>query len=79
MSDKINQLKKKILGHLGMAIGCLPPMPHITRAELEGPPGETFTLKEMREAYIKYLNGEALTDKELRLAKTKALAVSMCS
>jgi len=36
---------------------------------------ETFTLDEMREAYIKYVGGRPLTEKERWLAEAKANAV----
>lgn len=42
----------------------------------EKPTFPSFTLREMREAYIKYLEGKPLTQKEAELAKTKAIAVA---
>lgn len=39
---------------------------------------DTFTLREMREAYIKFVNGEPMTDKERVLAEAKHNAVMMC-
>lgn len=78
MNDRINQLKKQILSQAARII-IRHPEPPIIRKDIEGPPGETFTLKEMSEAYIKYCNGQPLTEKEERLAKAKALAVRVCS
>lgn len=40
---------------------------------------ESFTLKEMNESYIKYMQGELLTDKQRMLAETKAHAARMCT
>ena len=36
---------------------------------------ETFTIKEMREAYIRFVQGLPLTEKQKRLAEAKHVAV----
>ena len=38
---------------------------------------KTFTLREMRDAHLKYLRGEPLTEKERSLSTAKQIAISM--